>query len=143
MEGGLGFRRLNEYNLALLSKQVWRVVMNPDSILHQVLKQRYFLGSNFFAATISSAPSYTWRSLVRSRDLLASGVRWRIGDAQSATIEGHPWPPRPHSIQLIAKPRTMRNGALVAELINSAREWKEELIQSEFLPMDAECILSI
>ncbi|KAL0361466.1 UNVERIFIED_CONTAM: hypothetical protein Sradi_3831100 [Sesamum radiatum] len=50
-EGGLGFRRLKEYNLALLAKQAWRVAMHPDTLCHQVLRQRYFPGSNFFAAT--------------------------------------------------------------------------------------------
>ncbi|KAL0427313.1 UNVERIFIED_CONTAM: hypothetical protein Slati_2906100 [Sesamum latifolium] len=99
--------------------------MHPDALLHQISKQRYFLGSNFFDATTGSSPSYTWCSLLRSRELLATGVRWRIGDEQAATIEGHPWFPRAHLFQLIAKPKTLLNWAKVPELITPEKDGRK------------------
>ncbi|KAL0462049.1 UNVERIFIED_CONTAM: hypothetical protein Slati_0092500 [Sesamum latifolium] len=83
---GLGFRRLKEYNIVLLAKQAWRVATRYDTLLHQILRQRYFPGSNFFAANAGANPSYTWRSMLRSRELLIAGTRWQIGDGQTATI---------------------------------------------------------
>ncbi|KAL0408350.1 UNVERIFIED_CONTAM: hypothetical protein Sradi_1769400 [Sesamum radiatum] len=62
---------------------------------------------------------------------------------QSATIACEPWLPRPHTFQLIAKPRTLHCEAKVAALIDAERGWNKVLIGEEFLPIDADCILSI
>lgn len=50
--GGLGFRRIHEYNIALLAKQSWRLVSDPHSLVSKVLKSRYYPRGNFFNAKI-------------------------------------------------------------------------------------------
>ncbi|KAL0453568.1 UNVERIFIED_CONTAM: putative mitochondrial protein [Sesamum latifolium] len=87
VEGGLGFRRLREFNEALLAKQAWRVALSPDTLLHAVLKQKYFPNSMFCDANLSHTPSFTWRSLLRSRELLVAGLRWRVGDVAQLITE--------------------------------------------------------
>ncbi|KAL0313070.1 UNVERIFIED_CONTAM: Retrovirus-related Pol polyprotein from type-1 retrotransposable element R2 [Sesamum radiatum] len=58
--GGLGFRRLKEFNLSLLTKQAWRISMYPECLPHQIQSQKYFSGLTFFEARLGSKPSYTW-----------------------------------------------------------------------------------
>lgn len=44
---GIGFRNLKDFNIALLAKQCWRLIHDPDSLWAQVLKERYFLNVSF------------------------------------------------------------------------------------------------
>lgn len=46
-EGELGFKDLKVFNLALLAKQGWRFIQNPSSLLHKVLKAKYFGSTSF------------------------------------------------------------------------------------------------
>ena len=43
MDGGLGFRDFESFNLSLLAKQWWRLVHNEDSLSYKILKQNIFL----------------------------------------------------------------------------------------------------
>ena len=85
-KGGLGFRDLKNFNLALLAKQLWRLIQYPSSLLARVLKGRYFRNTNPITVEKASSPSYVWRSMMAGRPLLKSGLRKSIG---SGTILGY------------------------------------------------------
>lgn len=55
--GGLGFKDLKSFNKALIAKQGWRILSNPDSLLIRVLKGKYFLFTSFLQANQRSIPS--------------------------------------------------------------------------------------
>ena len=58
--GGLGFRNLKSFNLALLAKQGWRLQTNTHSLVSHVLKARYFPHTDFLQAKLGSKPSFAW-----------------------------------------------------------------------------------
>ncbi|GAA0154526.1 hypothetical protein LIER_37906 [Lithospermum erythrorhizon] len=62
------------FNLALLSKQAWRIIYEPDSLLSRVFKARYFPNDSFRTAQLGVSPNYTWRSLIAVRDLIYQGI---------------------------------------------------------------------
>ena len=85
-EGGLGFRDLKAFNLTLLAKQGWRIIQNPDSLFHSVLKAKYFKNSSFLEAQLGNSPSYTWRSLMEAKGVVERGMRWNIGNGRNVNV---------------------------------------------------------
>jgi hypothetical protein len=59
-EGGLGFRDLHTFNLAMLAKQGWRLCQNPDSLCAQILQAKYHPGVSCLEAKPRGGMSYTW-----------------------------------------------------------------------------------
>lgn len=76
--GGMGFRHMESFHKALLAKQIWRLISNPESLTAQVLKARYFKHQDIMEASLGSNPYYIWMSLMWSRELLNKGIQWRV-----------------------------------------------------------------
>lgn len=56
--GGMGFRNLRNFNLALVGKQAWRFITNEQSLVSRVYKARYYPNDTFLCAKTGSNPSY-------------------------------------------------------------------------------------
>ncbi|CAL1372026.1 unnamed protein product [Linum trigynum] len=95
-EGGMGFRRFEHFNQALLAKIGWRILNEPESLIAQVYKGKYFPRSGFLEATTRSRPSWGWQSILFGRQLLSQGLRWQIGNGQSAPLLRSSWIPGLH-----------------------------------------------
>ncbi|KAG7600109.1 Ribonuclease H domain [Arabidopsis suecica] len=143
-DGGLGFRTLEEFNLALLAKQLWRLLRYPNSLLSRVLRGRYFRFSDPLQIGNSNRPSYGWRSIMAAKPLLISGLRRTIGSGMLTRVWEDPWiptiPARPaKSIVNNRDPHLYVN-----DLIDSTTKmWKLDRIQSLIDPADIPLILGI
>ena len=80
--GALGFRNLQAFNLALLAKQAWRILTNPNSLIARVLKARYFPTGDILSASLGSSPSYSWSSIFNSLCIIRKGSRWCVGNGK-------------------------------------------------------------
>ncbi|KAL4309243.1 hypothetical protein GQ457_01G013830 [Hibiscus cannabinus] len=92
-QGGMGFRDMSKFNVALLAKQGWRILTDPSSLLARVMKARYFPTTDFMNATLGASPSYTWRSIYCSRGLLEQGLGWRVGTGSAISVWNDTWLP--------------------------------------------------
>ncbi|KAI5323781.1 hypothetical protein L3X38_032853 [Prunus dulcis] len=75
MNSGLGFRDLQEFNLALLGEQWWRLIQNPNALWAQVLKARYFQEVDFWKAKKGHRASRVWASLIAGWDEVLNHAR--------------------------------------------------------------------
>jgi hypothetical protein len=50
-KGGLGFQDLHTFNIAMLARQAWRILLFPDTLCAQVLKAKYFPGKSVVETT--------------------------------------------------------------------------------------------
>ena len=89
--GGMGFKDLSAFNLAMLGKQGWKFLTEPHSLVSRIFKARYFPSKSYLNATIGHNPSYVWRSILRARFIVRGGARWCIGSGDSIPILDAPW----------------------------------------------------
>ncbi|KAL6272179.1 hypothetical protein ACE6H2_022871 [Prunus campanulata] len=103
--GGLGFRDLMDFNLALLGKQCWRMLSNPDAYWVRVLKPKYFPNEELMQAKVRARASWAWSSLIARRDVILLHARCQIFNGRKTNIWNDSWIPPPHQGLLI--PRTL------------------------------------
>jgi len=82
-KGGLGFWNVDDFNLALLAKQLCRMITVPDSLFEKVFKGRYYRKSNPLENIRSYSPSYGWRRICSTRSLVNKGLIKRVGSGES------------------------------------------------------------
>ncbi|XP_042972810.1 uncharacterized protein LOC122304618 [Carya illinoinensis] len=131
--GGLGFRDLESFNLALLAKQGWRIIQQTNSLAAQVLKLKYFPSVEFLQAKVRNRPSFIWRSFCAAKGLIEKGSIWRIGDGQNTKIWKDRWLPQPTSYRIQSPVHILLEDDKVARLIHHVnKQWDRGLITEVF-----------
>ena len=142
-KGGMGFSDFHCFNLALLAKQVWRLLCEPDSLCARVLKAKYYPSSDLLNVELKKGASYTWQSIWAGIQTFKKGCIWRVGSGDSINIWDDPWIPPGPSRKLVMPCENIVH-TRVSELIDQdSHLWKEELIRERFSSVDANRILSI
>lgn len=85
---GLGFKDLEAFNLAMLGKQMWRMLTHKESLMTKIFKSRYFRNSDPLSAPLGSRPSYAWRSIHAEQSLVRQGARVIIGNGADTKVWG-------------------------------------------------------
>lgn len=143
-KGGLGFRDLRTFNLALLAKQCWRLLTHLGSILGKFFKAKYYPNSDFLEATLGARPSATWRSILKAKPFLEAGIRTRIGNGYSTAIWDSAWIPETGNFKVITPRPSNFYPCRVADLINLVTgTWDVGFIESVFWEVDRARIMAI
>jgi hypothetical protein len=62
--GGMGFKDLTAFNLAMLGKQGWKFQTDTNSLVARIFKARYFPNGTYLTASLGHNPSYVWHSIL-------------------------------------------------------------------------------
>ncbi|KAE8808833.1 hypothetical protein D1007_14579 [Hordeum vulgare] len=143
VKGGMGFKDLLLFNLAMLGKQGWRLLTHPTSLCSRVPKGKYFPNTYFLYATVLGRASATWKAIMAGREALKMGLVHRIGDGTSTSIWNDPWIPNTTTLKPTGTLGTTPY-ELVSEFIDQyTGSWDIEMVRQTFFHHEAEAILNI
>jgi hypothetical protein len=142
-QGGMGFRDSVLFSQALLARQAWRLLQNPQSLAARLMKAIYYPRGNLIDTVFRSDASPVWHGIEHGLDLLKQGIVWRVGDGKNIRIWRDNWLPRKFAL----KPQPGKSKDMhkrVNQLVNEGTGmWNTQLIHKMFYPHDAEAILQL
>lgn len=84
--GGLGCKNLKKFNIAMLAKQVKRLINNDNPPVSGFTRVRYFPNRNLLNAKIGANPRYMCWSILAAQEITKRGCRRRIGNGKDTRI---------------------------------------------------------
>ncbi|KAK9084133.1 hypothetical protein Scep_030604 [Stephania cephalantha] len=143
-DGGLGFKDLRSFNLAMLAKQGWRLLTQPDALASRVLKAKYYPRGDLLNAKIGHNPSFTWRGIYAAKGILVQGCRWKVGSGCGIKVWADPWLKDSANFYITTDRVAGMEDMTVNELmIPNQREWDTEMIEENFNPRDCDLITRV
>lgn len=141
--GGLGFRDLHGFNLALLGKQCWNLIVKPDALVFRVLKARYYPDCHMLQATRVGGSSYTWSGIYEAKEEIKNGLRWVLGDGQSILINSYKWLRNKENLCVAQESmRNMQDWKVCDFFEADKKSWDESKIRTYFNQEDADAIIN-
>lgn len=142
--GGMGFRTLHEFNLALLGKQAWRLIQNTNSLVSRVFRAKYYPNDSFLEAKLGGNPSFIWRSIWETQEIMRRGIHWRIGDGKTVRVWSDPWLPCNENAFIQTEPLPFSTDITVNSLRDSnVHGWDRDILNDIFNKRDRNLILSV
>ncbi|XXG86094.1 hypothetical protein AAC387_Pa11g1057 [Persea americana] len=142
--GGIGFKQLHTFNIAMLGKQGWRLLTNPDSLVAKVFKARYFPRTSFVEASLGYNPSYVWRSIMAVKHVVIQGSIIQIGSGQHILIGKDPWlPDMDNGFITTNLNEDIATAPVSSLMISDQRRWDYDIVADIFDTTDKDLILQI
>ena len=85
----------------MLGKQVGGCSITK-TLFYKVLKAKYFLNCSILDEGVKVNGSYAWQSILKAREVVRMGSKWRTGDGQSVMICGDKWLHDLYSSQVVS-----------------------------------------
>ncbi|KAL6575261.1 hypothetical protein OROMI_012546 [Orobanche minor] len=136
-EGGMGFRDLSIFNVAMLGKLVWKLLQNPNSLVARILRARYYASGDLLNAGRGRSPSYIWTSIYSAKHVVGRGLRWRLCKGDNIRIWDQPWLDCNDNFYIQTPKADDYGDSVVVELfIPGTKQWNRELLDIVFTKED-------
>ncbi|XP_056863970.1 uncharacterized protein LOC108850387 [Raphanus sativus] len=141
--GGLGLRDIQDFNVAMLAKNSWRILQNPGCLLARLLCGKYCHNASLLTVTCSSSASHGWRGVVAGFQLLKLQLGKAIGNGQTTKIWSDSWISPTAKLLPYGPPTEVSRDLVVADLLTrETGEWITSMVEAIF-PELAHLILLI
>nr|XP_023918102.1 uncharacterized protein LOC112029645 [Quercus suber] len=114
-----------------------------DTLLYRVFQPEYFPNGRIFDVEITPHCSFAWKSILQTRVVICKGARWWIGNGTTIDIWGHRWIDDMGGGLIVSPQRDLSLKFVHDLFIPGTQLWDEELIDINFIPLEANCIKSI
>ncbi|GKV15304.1 hypothetical protein SLEP1_g26100 [Rubroshorea leprosula] len=88
---GLGLRTARDCNRALIAKLGWHMLSRSNKPWCQAFTYKYLRSDSFLSCNPTPSFSATWRSILKCRDVLHLGIRWRVGSGVQIQLWHYVW----------------------------------------------------
>ena len=127
-EGGLGFRDLLLFNLALLGKQGWNLLTKPHTLVARVFKEKYFPPGDYLSSNLGSNISFVWKSIWLVKEVVRLGYRMRIRSSEITSVWNDPWVRHLPNFRVQSMIMQGLEDLKVFDLLLEPSHWNEEFI---------------
>ncbi|XP_074363628.1 uncharacterized protein LOC141704240 [Apium graveolens] len=125
--GGLGFRSLHGFNIALLGKHIWQFLTKPESLVARIFRARYYPDNH---------------GICEAKEELTVGFKWVLGDGNNINIFSDKWLRGKLDYRVEHHHVNSARGDKVKEYFcSNTKQWDMTKIQQTFHKLDADCIL--
>lgn len=120
-----------QLNQTLIAQHGQRIMQNPENLMAQILKDKYFKHSSFIEAKLASNLSLVWTSILQGRQVLHKGSRQKIRNGEHVYIYKSNWIPKLETLNHFS-PQILPPYSIAAGLISN-QQWKEDVITQHYM----------
>ncbi|GKA39579.1 hypothetical protein Tco_0732130 [Tanacetum coccineum] len=117
-EGGLGIRRLENFNVALMSTHVWKIVTRKDSLWVKWIHAYKLKKRSFLDVKMASNVSWGWRKLLQIRSILRPHFWHELGNGRSTSAWFDTWDTQCPLMNLVSYRAVTGGGFNMQECVN-------------------------
>nr|GEW62708.1 hypothetical protein [Tanacetum cinerariifolium] len=130
-EGGLGIRRLDTFNKALMVPHIWNLLSRKDSLWVKWINVYKLRGRNFFDIPYRGCMTWGWRKLLQLRPLIRDHFWFRIGNGNTCSLWFDKWSSMQHLASIVSCRDIHRAGFTLfskvsAAITNGDWSWPDE-----------------
>ncbi|XP_041027002.1 uncharacterized mitochondrial protein AtMg00310-like [Juglans microcarpa x Juglans regia] len=133
-DGGMGFKDLKLFNMALLAKKGWSIMNEESTLLHKIYKTKHFPNTEFLNAKLGYSPSYAWRGIWEAKKSLKMGCRWRVGKGSEINLWTDYWVPNHRQLKHSVHEVELDVSQKVESLIDTNTRWWHVEKVNQLLP---------
>jgi len=129
------------FNEALLAKQVWILIKQPNSLLTNCLKAKYFPHTDVLKSRRGHNPNFVWSSIYHAKSVIQKGGCWKIGDGCKVNVWEDNWLPQNNGFKLYTPHNNSSTINQAKDLmITEPKGWHQSLLNTHFLSFESEHI---